>query len=1111
MGQNSSRHQPRHSEGHSADDAHDLRSTLHTTSTTAPLSVEGESKRTGNNVEVDPSSPLRQTRRSLLRRSFLSLTKSPSPSSSREGSLAGSISNKRSWLNPRRWSRAPSNVAEEFPYPDHPDGQSNASLNVKGKEREEYDDTGVHDVQSNVSADQQPDSNSFLSSQFVTPSSTSNDKPELAELFEGSPGAADERSTSVSSFAAATQQENSSQQYLTAPGIADPPFMDKQDSLPSPAPAPSDESMEATVNDSATTSTIDASPISGDVTSISNEAPGGNAPTATPARPFPPPGTLVVVQGVVHTTDVPRSSVQNANANGDGIDRNVIYPSRSASQERIGSSARSRLSTLLHPRSVGTAPGVPDLSPEDDAAQSMQNNQQPDNVDSSLGEAATVSGSSAYASRDLSNQPITSPGNEVAAVDNDLSPPTISHEGEWNEAHEYAPSGDAEQGVGQRNSEDSNSGPISSSSIDVLGTLLSVAAAATAASLLTGSSEPILPSNHSANPSSDSARTTNTPVNTDFSVAGRAERMRNAWTSIRERLGIRSSGSSNSNTNPSSTGAGTAAQSAAEAREMMLGEMARAFSVGLGLGAFAGPASTNNGLLGRPAEVTPSAETRTLPIEGSFERFLMDLQADLRIALTTGEGGNGVRAMAAGSGWSDTPSSSETQEQSEGDIAPGQTGGDVAPIEIPESRDNVDQQREENSDISELHEVGDSEDEPVASMGPAPETTGADIDGSGGDGRQRLNGPGRINWWRLYRFPPIGVPRSNSAASAAAAAALSTDSSEASSGAPAPLPMQSTESLGAGAAASASPTPSDTATHVPNTPNVGDYATNGQNPNVPAHSTVVPVIIVGLQSVHMEWRPELNANHEHEHYHHHHHEATDDFADDRTDDVFVPTPDRDASLDREAQESDVARSVMDATTEATDDEANQRRGRRWRSRAADALRNLRSRRGGDQRNGARNTDMGAPHLAHQMPPMSPGSRMFLIYVIGGYYPPNHSIVLGNPTDLESFEALSELADLLGQVKPPTATKEEIEKSGLQVIRASNIGEHEWEGKISGNCTERCLICLDDYNPEDDVRLMSCRHAFHKDCVDRWLQTGKNNCPACRTRGVSTETRGPFVS
>lgn len=44
-----------------------------------------------------------------------------------------------------------------------------------------------------------------------------------------------------------------------------------------------------------------------------------------------------------------------------------------------------------------------------------------------------------------------------------------------------------------------------------------------------------------------------------------------------------------------------------------------------------------------------------------------------------------------------------------------------------------------------------------------------------------------------------------------------------------------------------------------------------------------------------------------------------------------------------------------------------------------------------------------------------------------------------------------------------------------------------------------MICLDDYDPEDDLRVMSCKHFFHQTCVDRWLQTGRNNCPACRTK------------
>jgi hypothetical protein len=71
------------------------------------------------------------------------------------------------------------------------------------------------------------------------------------------------------------------------------------------------------------------------------------------------------------------------------------------------------------------------------------------------------------------------------------------------------------------------------------------------------------------------------------------------------------------------------------------------------------------------------------------------------------------------------------------------------------------------------------------------------------------------------------------------------------------------------------------------------------------------------------------------------------------------------------------------------------RPRGWQSRAASAIRNLRP--------GRRPADAGqaAP------PPLSSpsGSRTFLIYVIGGYYPPDHSIVTGGPNNFDSFEAL----------------------------------------------------------------------------------------------------------
>lgn len=175
------------------------------------------------------------------------------------------------------------------------------------------------------------------------------------------------------------------------------------------------------------------------------------------------------------------------------------------------------------------------------------------------------------------------------------------------------------------------------------------------------------------------------------------------------------------------------------------------------------------------------------------------------------------------------------------------------------------------------------------------------------------------------------------------------------------------------------------------------------------------------------------------------------------------------------------------------------RPRGWQSRAANAIRNLRP--------GRRNTDAGQGAAP---PPFSTpsGSRTFLIYVIGGYYPPDHSIVTGGPNNFDSFEALLELADLLGQVKSSTASKEDIENSGLEVIKASLLPQYYNENKITASCLDRCLVCLEDYQAEEDVRVMKCRHVFHQACVDEWMQKGRNNCPTCRSTGVQATTENP---
>ena len=93
----------------------------------------------------------------------------------------------------------------------------------------------------------------------------------------------------------------------------------------------------------------------------------------------------------------------------------------------------------------------------------------------------------------------------------------------------------------------------------------------------------------------------------------------------------------------------------------------------------------------------------------------------------------------------------------------------------------------------------------------------------------------------------------------------------------------------------------------------------------------------------------------------------------------------------------------------------------------------------------------------------------------------------NPT----YEDMILLSSLLGPAKPPVASREDV-ATGLGVYRVRWNGAGgtlratalEGEGLLSMAATERCLVCLTEYEVGEDIRQLSkCCHVFHRECID----------------------------
>jgi len=75
-------------------------------------------------------------------------------------------------------------------------------------------------------------------------------------------------------------------------------------------------------------------------------------------------------------------------------------------------------------------------------------------------------------------------------------------------------------------------------------------------------------------------------------------------------------------------------------------------------------------------------------------------------------------------------------------------------------------------------------------------------------------------------------------------------------------------------------------------------------------------------------------------------------------------------------------------------------------------------------------------------------------------------------------------------KPRTASS-----TAVRSLKTRKFVENS--GNIELGDMQRCVICLQDYKQDEEIKTLPCGHEYHSTCVDPWLARHNRTCPTCR--------------
>lgn len=104
--------------------------------------------------------------------------------------------------------------------------------------------------------------------------------------------------------------------------------------------------------------------------------------------------------------------------------------------------------------------------------------------------------------------------------------------------------------------------------------------------------------------------------------------------------------------------------------------------------------------------------------------------------------------------------------------------------------------------------------------------------------------------------------------------------------------------------------------------------------------------------------------------------------------------------------------------------------------------------------------------------------------------------------IELMDVLRTIFDDLGQSELDQATEESFNTSqnlqrGEYLLKVSSQRYSSLSPEIQKNSL-LCPICIEDYDKDSFISIISCNHIYHTDCIKEWCKY-KQECAVCRKK------------